>query len=222
MGADAETLNRGSIGDVVRARMSSAGRDRSEAETQADLDALRQWTPSPALVDGWRLLGIGCRAREWVSPCGRVKATVWHNAHGKDWRYTVDSPGRESDTVGYPASTREIAQTEALDEARKRLAELDKPAPPSEPSKWHPLAADIAATVAEKNAAYGDSFARSGEVMAILYPNGIAPGQMADALAVVRVIDKLFRIATDRDALGESPWRDIAGYALLACERGGK
>lgn len=90
------------------------------------------------------------------------------------------------------------------------------------PSKWHPLAADIAATVAEKNAAYGDSFARSGEVMAVLYPNGIAPGQMADALAVVRVIDKLFRIATDRDALGESPWRDIAGYALLACERGGK
>lgn len=90
------------------------------------------------------------------------------------------------------------------------------------PSRWHPIAESIAATVAEKNAAYGDSFARSGEVMAALYPHGIAPGQMADALAVVRVVDKLFRIATDRDALGESPWRDIAGYALLACERGGK
>ena len=89
-------------------------------------------------------------------------------------------------------------------------------------SKWHPIAESIAATVAEKNAAYGNSFARSGEVMAVLYPSGIAPGQMADALAVVRVVDKLFRIATDRDALGESPWRDIAGYALLACERSGK
>lgn len=89
-------------------------------------------------------------------------------------------------------------------------------------SKWHPIAESIAATVAEKNAAYGDSFARSGAVMAVLYPSGIAPGQMADALAVVRVVDKLFRIATDRDALGESPWRDIAGYALLACERAGK
>lgn len=87
------------------------------------------------------------------------------------------------------------------------------------PSKWHPIAESIAATVAEKNAAYGDSFARSGEVMAVLYPNGIAPSQYADALAVVRVVDKLFRVATDRDALGESPWRDIAGYALLAVER---
>ena len=37
--------------------------------------------------------------------------------------------------------------------------------------------------------------------------------------AVVRVLDKLFRIATDRDALGESPWRDIAGYGLLGARR---
>jgi hypothetical protein len=34
-------------------------------------------------------------------------------------------------------------------------------------------------------------------------------------LAVTRVIDKLFRVATKKDAFGESPWRDIAGYALL-------
>jgi hypothetical protein len=30
------------------------------------------------------------------------------------------------------------------------------------------------------------------------------------------VIDKLKRIATDRDALGENPWKDIMGYSLLA------
>ena len=29
------------------------------------------------------------------------------------------------------------------------------------------------------------------------------------------MIDKLFRIATRKDAFGESPYRDIAGYALL-------
>jgi len=89
-------------------------------------------------------------------------------------------------------------------------------------SKWHPIAADIATLVSDKNAAYGDSFAKAGDILETLYPNGITREQYRDMLAVVRVVDKLFRVATDRDALGESPWRDIAGYALLACERVGK
>jgi hypothetical protein len=79
--------------------------------------------------------------------------------------------------------------------------------------------AAIGELVAAKQAAYGDSFGKSGEVMRILYPDGIPAEKLDDALVVVRVLDKLFRIATDRDALGESPWRDIAGYALLAVER---
>lgn len=66
-----------------------------------------------------------------------------------------------------------------------------------------------------KNTAYGDSFAKSGDILAILYPNGIKPEQYRDALAIVRVIDKLFRIATRKDAFGESPWKDIAGYGIL-------
>ena len=111
------------------------------------------------------------------------------------------------------------ADSETLNRGKWAWAPSPALAPPS---KWHPIAASIAATVAEKNAAYGDSFAQAGDILAILYPAGIAPNQYADALAVVRVIDKLFRVATDRDALGESPWRDIAGYALLACERVGK
>lgn len=78
---------------------------------------------------------------------------------------------------------------------------------------------DIGALVEEKQAAYGDSFGKSGQVMRILYPDGIPPGKLDDALTVVRVLDKLFRIATDRDALGESPWRDVAGYALLSVAR---
>lgn len=66
-----------------------------------------------------------------------------------------------------------------------------------------------------KNAAYGDSFARSGEVMMILYPNGISPEQYRDALGVIRVIDKLFRLASRKTAFGESPWKDIAGYGIV-------
>lgn len=77
------------------------------------------------------------------------------------------------------------------------------------------IGADIGRLVTKKQAAYGDSFGKAGQIMAILYPAGIPPEKLDDALTIVRVIDKLFRIATDRDALGESPWRDVAGYALL-------
>jgi hypothetical protein len=80
-------------------------------------------------------------------------------------------------------------------------------------------AAAIGRLTAEKNVAYGDSFARSGEIMRIFYPDGIAPEQMDDALGVVRVIDKLFRIATRKEAFGENPWRDLAGYGLVAVVR---
>lgn len=81
------------------------------------------------------------------------------------------------------------------------------------------LGAEIGAKTDEKQAAYGDSFGRSGEVMREFYPNGILPEQMDDALAVVRIVDKLFRIATKKDAFGESPYRDIAGYGLLGAMR---
>uniref|UniRef100_A0A6H1Z7I4 Uncharacterized protein n=1 Tax=viral metagenome TaxID=1070528 RepID=A0A6H1Z7I4_9ZZZZ len=73
--------------------------------------------------------------------------------------------------------------------------------------------------VDEKQAAYGDSFGRSGQVMRILYPSGIQPEQYDDALAVVRIIDKLFRVASKKDAFGESPGLDIAGYGLLMANR---
>jgi hypothetical protein len=34
-------------------------------------------------------------------------------------------------------------------------------------------------------------------------------------LAITRILDKLFRIATRKDAFGESPFKDIAGYGIL-------
>lgn len=85
--------------------------------------------------------------------------------------------------------------------------------------RYEAMGSQIGALVDQKQAAYGDSYGKSGAVMRILYPAGIAPEQMDDALAVVRVLDKLFRIATDRDALGESPWRDVAGYGILGAAR---
>jgi len=82
------------------------------------------------------------------------------------------------------------------------------------------LGKQIGMTVAKKNIAYGDSFRRSGEILAILYPEGVTTEQYADMLGVVRIIDKLFRIAHgDRT---EDPWADIAGYGVLGMARRGK
>jgi len=74
---------------------------------------------------------------------------------------------------------------------------------------------EIGKLVEEKNAAYGSSFAECHKILSVLYPEGIKPEQYTDALAIIRVIDKLFRIANNKDAFVESPWNDIAGYAIL-------
>lgn len=78
------------------------------------------------------------------------------------------------------------------------------------------LGKEIGELVQSKQRSYGDSFGKAGEVLKLLYPDGVEPEQYGDMLTVTRILDKLFRIATDRDALGESPWHDIVGYGLLA------
>jgi hypothetical protein len=77
------------------------------------------------------------------------------------------------------------------------------------------IAKDIGFLVEQKQEAYGDSFSKSEEIIKVLYPNGVKPENYRDLLTITRIIDKLFRIATRKDAFGESPYRDIAGYALL-------
>jgi hypothetical protein len=74
---------------------------------------------------------------------------------------------------------------------------------------------EIGALVEEKNAAYGSSFAKAGDFLKLLYPDGMKPEQYQDALLLVRIFDKQMRIATKKDALGENPYRDIAGYGIL-------
>ena len=85
--------------------------------------------------------------------------------------------------------------------------------------KYEQLGAEIGKMVDEKQAAYGDSFGKAPEILRIYYPDGVKPEQYEDFLAIVRDIDKSMRIATDKDAFGESPWRDKAGYALLSVGR---
>jgi hypothetical protein len=76
------------------------------------------------------------------------------------------------------------------------------------------LGTDLGALVEQKNAAYGDSFNVAGEALRLLYPQGIPPEKLDDALLLARIWDKMKRIATDKDAFGETPYQDIAGYGL--------
>jgi len=80
---------------------------------------------------------------------------------------------------------------------------------------YHGIADSIATTVEEKQAAYGDSFGRAGNCLREMYPDGIMPEQYDDLLTIARVLDKLFRVAHQKNAFGESPWKDICGYSLL-------
>tara|TARA_R110002020_G_scaffold379923_1_gene591164 strand:+ start:147 stop:488 length:342 start_codon:yes stop_codon:yes gene_type:complete len=77
------------------------------------------------------------------------------------------------------------------------------------------IATEVGKLVTEKNKAYGDSFGNGHKILKVLYPQGVKPDQFIDMLATIRVIDKLFRLANEKDAFDESPWRDIIGYALL-------
>lgn len=86
---------------------------------------------------------------------------------------------------------------------------------------YEALGADIGRLVTSKQEQYGDSFGRSGDVLRQFYPDGIRPEQMDDALAVVRITDKLFRIAAGNQG-GENAYADIAGYGLLGAAKGGR
>ena len=81
------------------------------------------------------------------------------------------------------------------------------------------LGTQVGAIVQDKNNAYGDSFSTAGDALRLLYPQGVTLAQLDDALVLARVWDKLSRVARANDPSGESPWLDIAGYALLALNR---
>lgn len=85
-------------------------------------------------------------------------------------------------------------------------------------NKYEKIAIEIGQLVDRKNKAYGNSFSEAGKFLLMLYPNGVPADQYRDMLCVVRIFDKLKRIATNKDALGESPFGDIAGYGLLGYE----
>ena len=80
---------------------------------------------------------------------------------------------------------------------------------------FNELAQRIGQLVTDKNKAYGSAFQVSGELLKLIYPDGVKPSQYRDMLLCARILDKLMRNAHDKSAFSESPYVDIMGYALL-------
>lgn len=72
----------------------------------------------------------------------------------------------------------------------------------------------IGALVDIKNQQYGDSTNKTGQILAILYPDGVKPEQYHDMMLITRILDKLNRIANGNQG-GENAFQDLAGYGLL-------
>lgn len=87
-------------------------------------------------------------------------------------------------------------------------------------NKYAAAALEIAELISKKQEAYGCAFDNSHKILEVLYPDGISVQDYKQLLTITRVIDKLFRIATNNDPVfQEDPWRDICGYALLSLSR---
>jgi len=90
-------------------------------------------------------------------------------------------------------------------------------------ARYADLGKEIGELVDQKNAAYGSAFDTVGEFLKLMYPTGILPEQYVDSLAIVRIFDKLKRIAsiknnTTKEQLVDA-YSDIAGYGLLGLRR---
>ncbi|MDD4601478.1 hypothetical protein SDC9_04162 [bioreactor metagenome] len=85
--------------------------------------------------------------------------------------------------------------------------------------KYERAGQELGKMVDDKQAAYGDAITAVEQLMMVLYPQGVQPDQYRDMLIMVRTMDKQCRIARgNKEAFGESPWRDICGYGLLGAE----
>ena len=83
------------------------------------------------------------------------------------------------------------------------------------------LANDIGKMADAKNESYGNAVVGGTvEILSVLFPNGIPKESYEDLPVLVNIINKMLRISHgNKSDFHESPYRDIAGYALLGCRR---
>jgi len=83
------------------------------------------------------------------------------------------------------------------------------------------VACDVVVVVEEKNREYGSAFQKVSEILSILFPNGIPTSKYHDVAILVRVLDKICRIANANDkGARKDAWLDLTGYGLLRLSEG--
>ena len=91
---------------------------------------------------------------------------------------------------------------------------------PTATPDYEAIASEIGQLLNVKQKAYGNSFGELEKIINVLYPTGIVPAQYKNLLTLTRILDKVFRIANlpedGQDIMNEDPWKDIAGYSILA------
>lgn len=80
--------------------------------------------------------------------------------------------------------------------------------------KFEKVGQDIGKLVDKKNSQYGSAFEKVDQIMAILYPNGISVPQLKNASILVRILDKVVRVANGNQG-EENAFNDLAGYGIL-------
>ena len=91
----------------------------------------------------------------------------------------------------------------------------DETSEPQHPNGFFDIASELAEMLSDKNRKYGDSYARMAHVLPMFYPDGVPGNHLLDAVFILRIIDKLMRIASAQSDDEEDPVKDIAGYAIL-------
>lgn len=83
--------------------------------------------------------------------------------------------------------------------------------------KFSEIARQIGEIVSSKNKQYGDAINSTSVFLKELYPNGIKPEQYGDLGLIIRIHDKLKRIANGNNG-NEDAYSDLAGYGILGVD----
>lgn len=84
--------------------------------------------------------------------------------------------------------------------------------------QYEKIGQEIGRLVDKKNAQYGDAVKATDEFLKILFPDGIKPDQYADLGLLIRIYDKMKRIANGNKG-EENAWIDITGYGILGASK---
>ena len=180
---------------------------------------------NPEICDEVMIIGGQCVYEEALSMATKIYLTSVHNTTSysgnvffprfseDEWKLLFSEKCGE--THSYHIYTRELSkETENLVTPNKDSIDPKESIP-----TFKELGNKLGSLVDKKNEAYGNAFDDCGEFLRILYPTGMKPEQYADALSMVRIFDKMKRIATNPKAFKEDPYEDIAGYGLLGMRR---